>query len=425
MEHIKVATKQQIVNQGEEIFGPIKSRIADVVLGVLGGVKQSLETELSGIGLLVMQTVMEMEINQVAGVKKKHQEGRKYHWWGTNPGSVIIDGMKRKTAVPRAVEARTQRAYRLKSYGLFRQTGDLVKKAYRDLIRGVSTRRYKEGVGQFLEGYGASAASVSRRMITATARKVKELLERELAGLNLLVLMIDGVRVGDQTVVVSLGVDTEGVKHVLGLWQGSSENAGLAKNLLGELIGRGLNVERPLLVVIDGSKALRQAVRDVLGEETPVQRCTVHKKRNVLDQLPKQYQRQVSVRMTRAYNMVSEQDARRELLGLQKDLESINPSAARSLTEGLEETLTLHRLGVPEALRKSLRSTNLIESALASVRHNQRNVKRWRGGDQIERWVGAGLLEAEKNFRRVKGYAAMKQLAEVVTRLRKKRDHAA
>ena len=432
MRRIKIATKEEIIKNGEEVFGPIKGRIVDMVLGVLGGIKESLEEELSGIGLMVMRAVMELEITQVAGVKGQRQRNRAYHWWGTNPGSVVLDGAKVKIAVPRAVEAGTQKAYQLQSYGFFRRTGELVKQAYRDLIRGVSTRRYGEGVTQFLEGYGVSASTVSRRMVKATMQKVKELLERSLAELELAVLMIDGVRVGDQTVVVAIGIDIEGFKHVLGIWQGSTENARVAKSLLEELVDRGLDVNRPLLVVMDGSKALRRAVTDVLGAETPVQRCIVHKKRNVLEELPKQYHRQVSVRMTRAYNLVSEEEARKELLDLALYLDSINPSAAKSLREGLDETLTLHRLGIPDALRRSLQSTNIAESAIAVVRQRTRNVKRWPDGgrrspkaDQVQRWVGAGLLEAEKNFRRVNGYAAMMHLVNALTRLRENEQNAA
>jgi len=428
----KIAPKAEIIKQGEKIFGPIQSRIVDMVIDVLTGIKTSLEGELSGIGLMVMQAVMELEINEVAGIKGKRQRDRVYTRWGTNPGSVVVDGAKRKVSVPRAVEVGTQRAYRLKSYGLFRQTGELVKQAYRDLIRGVSTRQYYDGINQFLDGYGASATTVSRHMVKATAQKLKDLLERSLSKLELAVLMIDGVRVGGHTVVVALGIDTEGHKHVLGLWQGSTENARVAKSLLEELMERGLDTERPLLVVLDGSKALRRAVTDILGEDTPVQRCTVHKKRNVLDEVPKQYQRQISMRMTRAYNCVSAEEAQRELLDLAHYLESINPSAAKSLREGMDETLTLHRLGIPEALRRSLQSTNIAESAIAGVRQRIRNVKRWPDGgrrspkaNQVQRWVASGLLEAEKRFRRVNGYAAMTHLINSLTTLRQNQQNAA
>jgi putative transposase len=425
MNKIKVVKTVDVIKGNEEIFEPIKERVTEVVLGVLEGMKSNMEAELQGIGLLVMQAVMELEIARIAGKKGKHQKNRTHNWWGSNPGSVVIDGRKVPVIVPRAVEYRTQRTYKLRSYSLFRQTGELLQRAYRDLIRGISTRRYKEGVSQFLDGYGVSAATVSRRMIKATSRKVKELLERDLSNLDLAVLMIDGVRVSGQTVVVALGIDTQGVKHMLGLWQGSTENSQVAKSLLADLVSRGFKIDTPLLVVIDGSKALRKAIDDVLGVEVPVQRCTVHKKRNVLEELPKHYQSMVSRRMTRAYNLLSEDDARRELLSLVKELETINPSAARSLEEGLEETLTLHRLGVVDSLRKSLQSTNIIESAISVVRQAHRNVKQWKDGKQIERWIGAGLLEAEKNFRRINGYGAMKQLVDALVHYKNKREQAA
>lgn len=430
----KVVTREEIINResDSEIFGPIKEKIVTMVLEVLGGLKDSLEEELSGIGLLVMDAVMELEITKVAGPKRKHQKSRQYNWWGTNPGSVIIDGKKVKRFIPRAVEAQTQKAYELKSYGLFRQAGDLVRRAYQDLIRGISTRQYREGVSQFLDGYGASAASVSRRMIKATAEKVKDLMNRSMKDLQLVVLMIDGVKIGDHTVVLSLGIDREGVKHVLGMWQGSTENSRVATSLLSDLRERGLDLDRPLLVVIDGSKALRKAINDVLGTDTMVQRCMVHKKRNVLEELPKQHRRQASLRMNRAYSMTSFDDAQRELERLANELEKINPSAARSLREGLDETLTLHRLGVPETLRKSLQSTNIAESAISGVRQRARNVKRWPDegarspkAHQIERWTGAGILEVEKKFRRIKGYGAMRILIDALTAKRNKRERAA
>ena len=240
MNRIKVVNGEDVIKGSEKIFEPIKERVVEIVLGVLQGMKKTLEEEMQGIGLLVMQAVMELEITKVAGEKGKHQKNRTHNWWGSNPGSVVIDGAKVPVDVPRAVEHKSQKAYTLKSHGLFQQTGELVKRAYGDLIRGISTRRYQEGVTRFLAGYGASAATVSRRMMQATAKKVKELLERSLAELELVVLMIDGLKVAEQTVVIALGIDTEGVKHVLGLWQGSTENARLAKSLLEDLVRRGV-----------------------------------------------------------------------------------------------------------------------------------------------------------------------------------------
>ncbi len=287
------------------------------------------------------------------------------------------------------------------------------------MIRGISTRRYEEGVSKFLEGYGTSSSSVSRRMIAATAQKIKEMFERRLEELELAVLMIDGIHIGDYTVVIALGIDTKGIKHVLGVWEGSAENTTIAKGLLENLIDRGLHTEQLYLVVMDGSKALRRAVIDILGTDTHVQRCTVHKKRNVLSYLPKNLQGVVSRRMTEAYSMNDAVKAKERLLSIAQDLEQEHSSAAKSLREGLDETLTLHRLNLPLALRKSLQSTNLIESLNSVVRQKERNVKYWKTEEQVTRWVCAGVLEAEKGFRRIKGYGALPILIDALNKNKK------
>jgi transposase-like protein len=385
----------------------------------------NLAQELRGIGLEVMRAVMEFEISSIVGAKGKHQQERRFVRWGSNPGSVVIDGMKQKSPIPRVLEEHTGKSIQLKTYSLFRRGGDLVKRAYRDLIRGISTRRYAEGVESFMEGHGISSSSVSRRMITATAAKVEELFSRSLAKFELAVLMLDGVDVGGHAVIIALGIDTKGVKHILGLRQGASENAAVAKGLLEELVERGLDLEHPILVVIDGAKALRKAVTDVLGENGAVQRCTVHKKRNVLAHLPKSDQAWVSRRMLQAYELNDADKARVQLNALSEQLEKINPSAAKSLLEGLEETLTVQRLRLPEELRRRLRSTNLIESANSGVRDRSRNVKRWRDGLHVERWTAASLLECEKKFRRINGYQHMNVLIVALNNDRKQKQQAA
>lgn len=425
MREIRVVKAHEAIKGYDKVFATVETQMREVVTSVLRGVKTSLGGELHGLGLLVMNAIMELEITEVVGTRYAHREERRYTRWGKNPGYVVVNGQKEKTTVPRAMETRTGKTYALKTYAAFQQTGNVVRRAYQDLMRGISTRRYADGVQEFVTGYGASAAAVSRHMVVATAEKVKDLLERRLETVDIAVLMIDGVRIGSGTVVLALGIDTQGVKRVLGLWQGATENIRVVKSLLEDLVERGLNTTRPMLVVIDGSKALRRAVSDVLGSDTLVQRCTVHKKRNVLDELPKQHQREVSRRMTKAYNLNSVDDARRELVALVKDVEKISPSAARSLEEGMEETLTLHTLGIPDVLRRSLRSTNLIESVNAVVRTRLRNVKRWRDGDQTERWTAAALLEAEKTFRRVKGHAAISILVGALARQRYGQQQAA
>jgi transposase-like protein len=323
------------------------------------------------------------------------------------------------------VEKETKKAYRLKSHGVFQKMGDLAKRAYCDLIRGISTRKYQEGVTKFLQGYGASSSAISRRMVEATAEKVRELMNRKLDKIDCCVLMIDGIRFGDHTVIIALGIDTKGIKHLLGLWQGATENARVAKSALEDIVERGLQIDRPMLVVIDGSKALRRAVMDVFGQDTPVQRCTVHKKRNVLDELPDQDKQWVRATMTKAYDMERADQAERALTALALKLEQINPSAAKSLREGLSETLTLHRLGVPHLLKKTLQSTNLIESVNAVLRQRTFNVKHWQNGDQVERWAASGLLEAEKQFRRIRGYQSLAILIDALNNVRMKQQHAA
>ena len=425
MRSIKVANRCDVLKDQERILGSLESRIKGIVVDILRGVEMNLAEELHGIGLEVMQAVMEFEITSIAGPKGKHLQERVYSRWGHNPGSVVIDGAKVRCAVPRLVDEERRKSHSLKSYGVFRQGGELVKRAYRDLIRGISTRRFAQGVGDFVKGYGLSASAVSRHMVRATARKVEELFTRSLATLPLAVLMIDGVDVGGHTVVIALGIDNKGRKHILGLRQGATENTTVAIGLLEELVERGLDVERPMLVVIDGAKALRKAVTDVLGEQTPVQRCTVHKKRNVLEHLPKSERPWVSRRMTQAYSQSDEHKALKDLRALVDQLQTINPSAAKSLLEGLEETLTVQRMRLPEQLRRSLHSTNIIESANNGVRDRSRNVKRWRDGGQVERWTAASLLETEKTFRRIRGCDHMPVLMAALNNSRKQEKEAA
>lgn len=421
----KVANRSDVLKDQDRILSSLEKRIKGIVVDILTGVEMNLAGELHGIGLEVMRAVMEFEIAGIAGAKGKHEKERTYSRWGSNTGSVVIDGAKVPCAVPRVVSAKNHRSHSLQSYGFFRQGGELVKRAYRDLIRGISTRRFAEGVGAFVKGYGLSPSSVSRRMVTATARKVEELFTRSFTTLELAVLMIDGVDVGGHTVIIALGIDTKGEKHILGLRQGATENTTVAKALLEDLVERGLDVERPMLVVIDGAKALRKAVTDVLGEQTPVQRCTVHKKRNVLEHLSKTDRPWVSRRMTQAYTQTDEHKARKDLLALADQLQKINPSAGKSLLEGLDETLTVQRMHLPEQLRRSLRSTNIIESANNGVRDRSRNVKRWRDGTQVERWTAASLLETEQTFRRIRGCGHMPLLMAALNNYRQQQKEAA
>jgi putative transposase len=316
---------------------------------VLQGAKEKLAEELWGIGLMAMDAIMEMEITEIAGPKGKHNPQREYYRGGWNPGSVVVNDQKVPVWVPRAVQRESKASYRVQSYGFFHEAASMAKRAYQDLIRGVSTRRFAVGIEKFLHGYGFSARSVSRHMVEATAGKLKELMSRSLGDLDLVVLMLDSIHITkDVIVVVALGIDRQGVKHILGVREGSSESARVVKGLLENLLERGMNVERPLLVVIDGAKALRSAVKSVLGEELPVQRCIVHRIRNVEEELPKKHRPWVHKALLRAYHAPAEDTARAMLLDLEEQLRVISSDAAASLKEGLQETLTVHHLGLPE-----------------------------------------------------------------------------
>ncbi len=289
------------------------------------------------------------------------------------------------------------------------------------MLAGVSTRRYErtgEPVGREVDeqARSTSKSAVSREFVSRTREHLIELMSRPLADLRLAALMLDGIELKGRCCVVALGIDTDGRKHPLGLWDGSTENTIVATTLLANLVERGLDVEQGVLVVLDGAKALRKAVRDVFGVHTPVQRCIRHKERNVLDHLAERDRPPVKRRLRQAWALDDHAAALERLRGLVAELERSHPGAAASLREGLEETLTVTRLEVRGALKKTLASTNPCESMIDTVKRTARNVKRWQSGDMCLRWTAAGMLEAERQFRRVIGYTKLPALAVAVER---------
>jgi transposase-like protein len=298
----------------------------------------------------------------------------------------------------------------LERFRLFQAGARMEEAVARQVIAGVSMRDYEGAVNGIVDGYGIRRSSVSRHWKAVSQERLTEFMERPLGDLNLVAVLIDGIEFKEALLVAALGVDATGKKYVLGIWQGTTENAELSKGLLQDLVRRGLSTEERHLFILDGSKALAKAVRQVFGEKAEIQRCHVHKERNVLDHLPGAHQRTVRMRLRAAWNMKDHEEARSELLRLTRYLKDLNPSAAKSLEEGLEETLTLHRLGVPESLRRSLRTTNAIESCFSSTRKYCRNVKHWRAGSMTLRWAGTMMIEAERRFRRLKGFRSMPRL---------------
>jgi transposase-like protein len=376
---------------------------------IIGLLQEGVGNLLRETGLALMQMVMEEEVKHLAGERHEQHEGRRAHRWGKEDGYCVVDGQK----VPiRRTRLRTKdrREQRLGSYELFQRSGPLQQGVWDKMMRGLTTRNYGAVVKEFQTAYGIEKSAVSENFIEASREKVKELMERPLGDLRLLAIVVDGTPFKDRQMVVALGIGCDGRKTVLGLREGATENMAVVSGLFTELLERGVDFTIPRLYILDGAKALQAAVRRHAGEAGLIQRCQVHKKRNVVDHLPEEHKADVKRKLQNAYAMAEYDDAKRALERLHRELMSVNPSAARSLEEGMEETLTVHRLRVPDQLRRTLCCTNVIESAFSIVETVCRNVKRWRPGDQIERWVGSGLLVAERQFRRVIGHRQIPQL---------------
>jgi transposase-like protein len=330
------------------------------------------------------------------------------HRHGHQPGYVVYGGRKVRVERPR-LRSRKDKEVPLASYRAFQKKGKLQATVARQVTRQCSSRDYAGAIDSCLEGYGVQRSSVSRHWKAATAKELQKLVERPVPK-DLLVVMIDSKYFAGACLAAAIGVDSQGKKHVLGLWHGPTENAAVVQGLLEDLVSRGLESERPMLIVIDGAKALRKAVRLVLGEQAPVQRCQVHKLRNVLAQLPQEKQEPTRRRMQAAWAQKDPKVAEQELRKTARWLEESWPSAAGSLLEGLEETLTLQRLQLAPKLCRSLCSTNLIENCFSQVAHRTRQVKRWDGPRMILRWTATALLRAEKSFRRLNGCELLKDL---------------
>jgi putative transposase len=376
---------------------------------IVGLLQQGVGNLLREAGLALMQTVMEEEVRHLAGERHQQHEGRRAHRWGKEDGYCVGDGQKvpiRKTRLRRPDKGEQ----RLGSYELFQRSGPLQAGVWDKMMRGLSTRNYGAVVKDFHNAYGVEKSAVSENFIEASREKVKQLMERPLGGLRLCAVLIDGTPFKDRQMIAALGIGCDGTKTVLGIRAGATENTAVVSALLTQLVERGLDFATPRLYVLDGGKALAAAVRKHAGEAAFIQRCQVHKKRNVVDHLPDEHKSDGKRKLQNAYAMADYGDARRARDRLHRELMDLNPSAARSLEEGMEETLTVHKLRVPEQLRRTLCCTHAIESAFSIVETVCRNVKRWRDGDHIERWVGSGLLVAERQFRKVIGYRQIPSL---------------
>ena len=388
---------------------------------IAGQAKEGLLTLAVSTGLAVLHETMEWEVERIVGPKGRHDRERTAKRHGHTPGEVTLGARRVQVSRPRVRTADDSEEIQLASYQEFASRDLLGQVMLERMLAGVSTRRSRrvdEPVGEQLkaEARSTSKSSVSRSFVAKTRTALAELLGQDLSDLELAVVMIDGIDLADVTHVVALGITTDGTKVPLSLREGSTENATVATALLADLVDRGLRLSDEQLYVLDGAKALRKAVRDVAGPKALVQRCQIHKSRNVCGHLPERERPWVQAKLSKAWADPDHARALASLKALAAQLEKVHPDAASSLREGMEETLTLTRLGVTGTLRRTLSSTNCIESMFDTVRTTQRNVKRWRDGDMRLRWTAAGMAEAQRGFRRVKGFRDLPKLIAAIRR---------
>jgi putative transposase len=421
---MKKVSGPQVVITTEAVESPLPAGIQEALGELVGAAREGLLALSVGVGLRVVHELMEAEVTEIVGPKGRHDSERTAKRHGHEDGSMTLGGRRVPVSRPRVRTADDACELPVATYEYFAGRDPLQRAVMDRMLAGVSTRKFErvaEPVGEAVEQTATSKrkSTVSEMFIEKTRTALEELMARRLDDTRLAVMMLDGLEIAGRVHVVALGVSTDGVKVPLGLWEGSTENATLARSLLADLVDRGLDPGQAILFVLDGGKALRRAIRDVFGERALVHRCHRHKERNVLDLLPERDRPRVLARIRGAWALTDAKVAEQQLERLASELERAWPDAGASLREGLPETLTLMRLGITGQLAKTLSSTNPIESMIEIVRHTQRNVKRWQDGDMRKRWTAAGMLGAEQQFRRVVGYS---NLAKLVTAIEHRHD---
>ena len=416
----KVSVPEVVTSAGASEM-PLPAEIQEALGELVGAARDGLLALSVGVGLGVVHELMEVEVTEVVGPKGKHNSERTAKRHGHERGSLTLGGRRTEVSRPRMRTADDEHELPVHTYEYFADRDPLTRAVMDRMLAGVSTRKFQvvgEPVGEEVEASSSSTSktSVSEMFIERTQTALSELMSRRLEDVRLAVMMLDGIEIADRTHVVALGITTEGVKIPLGLWEGSTENATLARALLADLVDRGLDPEQAILFVIDGGKALRRAIKDVFGEHALVHRCHRHKERNVCDLLPERERPAIQARIRGAWTLDNPELAKQRLELLASELDRSWPDAAGSLREGLDDTLTLMRLGIDGQLAKTLSSTNPCESMIEIVRYTHRNVKRWQDGDMRKRWSAAGMLVAEQQFRRIIGYRDLAKLVIAIER---------
>ncbi len=385
-------------------------RLAEVV-------RQNLYAFVIREGMKALDEVLEQDRERLCGHAYAKGTPSEPVRWGRSEGRLVMGGRRVIVSKPRVRVKDKEVA--LPSWAQFADEDPLSERAIEQVVLGVSTRGYDRSVEELpdeLGAHGASKSAVSRRLVTTTQEKLGAWLKRDLSKLSIAMVMLDGIEVGEQMVIVALGIDETGQKHPLGLWQGATENSTVCENLLNHLVERGLDPQKAYLFVIDGSKALRKAIRVIFGVRSLVQRCQEHKRRNVLSHLPKKLHPSISKMLRDAYTSASRATAKKRLQQVVAHLDDEHPDAAESLREGLDETLSLKDLKLPASLERTLSTTNPIENMNGQIRRVTRNVKRWRNGAMVKRWVALAVIEAARGFRRLRGYQGMPVLLDALRR---------
>lgn len=396
--------------QAEQVQLPLS------IEGLIEMARQSLSSFAVEVGLKMAECLLEDEVTRRCGPRYERPEGRSETRYGHQGGYVTIAGQKVPVRKPRVRSTTGSGEAELANYALLQSADAMPESALAKMVNGVSCRRYERVVDVARAGFGVNKSSVSRGFVRASAAQLQQLAERRFDKERFAVIFIDAQPYAGEMMVVALGITISGDKRLLGLRQGATENAAVCTSLLEELRERGVKTDVPTLFILDGAKALRTAVQRVWGKFAVVQRCQAHKKRNVEAHLPDKHHDELRRQLNLAYHHADHRQALKALNTTVAWLRRLNPDAAASLQEGLEETLTVVRLGVPELLRKSLATTNPIESAFSVAEAATRRVKRWRDGDMRQRWCAAGLLDAERRFNRVKGHRHLKLLIEALQR---------
>lgn len=390
------------------------------MLELIENAQTAIDDVIDVVGRSTIEAILQLSARQVAGCQHKGKALGNIRWHGSQPGVITMSDRKLRLNKPRLRKKGTGQNLEVEipAYQAMKTSNRLSERILAMMMHGISTRSYSQVIPQMAETLGVSKSNVSRGMIVASEQQMKKFAERRFDDKDILIIYIDGMVFGEYHVIGAVGVDSEGFKHVLGLAEGASENAAVAKGLLEDIIARGVKPDRRRLFVIDGSKALRSAIDSVFGSRNPVQRCRKHKLTNVLDYLPQDLKEQVKNVMKAAWRM-EPKEGKKRIQEQAHQLEIKYPAAAASLLEGLDEMFTVNSMGLPKELLRCLTTTNIIESPHSGVRRRTRRVCNWQDGSMVMRWAVAGFLATEQNFQRISGYKQIWMLKSYLDELEK------